>query len=456
MKKALLTASVASMLDNFNRSNIELLLQAGYEVTLATNFRSKEDSSPIWRIRGFMSEMEKRGCRLVQVDFSRKIYNVTGQIKSYRQVKALASGGFDLVHCNSPICAALTRLAFRHKRKPARQAPGPRLHEGRTETVWQRSDHTAAEQQTIRNKIDDREKKQNHAFCGTRVIYTAHGFHFFEGSPLKNWLLYFPVEWVCSHWTDILNTVNAEDFQRAQKRLKADQVVRLPGVGIDLNKFRPGMADRTAVRRKLGIGDREIMLLSVGELISRKNHASVLKALKILEEKKCRAGAAKGAAGALASDVVCPQPRTARSLRYVICGKGEREPELKALAAKLGLAERTLFTGYREDISELCQAADLFVFPSLQEGMPMALMEAIAVNAPVICSDIRGNRELVPERELRFDPKDPGDIARCIERALRAYPLTARKRHLKDIEAYRLERVEEQMRREYALGEGSL
>ena len=182
----LMTASVASMLDNFNRSNINLLLEMGYKVTLAANFDSAEDSSPPARIASFRAEMEALGCRVVQIDFSRKLANISGQIRSFRQLRALAAGqDFALVHCNSPICAAMTRLAFRKKRK---------TH-------------------------------------GTRVIYTAHGFHFFRGAPVKNWLLYFPVEWVCARWTDILNTVNREDYRFAKRWLKAGQVVRLPGVG---------------------------------------------------------------------------------------------------------------------------------------------------------------------------------------------------------------------------------
>ena len=390
-QKALMTASVASMLDNFNRSNIKLLLEAGYEVTLAANFDAVEDSSPLSKLTAFRKEMEALGCRVIQIDFSRKIGNLPRQLKSYRQLKALAKEDFALVHCNSPICAAMTRLAFRKKRKN-----------------------------------------------GTRVIYTAHGFHFFSGAPVRNWVLYFPVEWVCAHWTDILNTINREDYKRARKWLKAKKVVYLPGVGIDLDKFRPGSADREAVRRNLGIRENEKMLLSVGELSKRKNQAAVIRALKILKDDKKRDGTGTQMSGFT-------------DLRYVLCGQGEAEAELKALAEKLGVADQVLFLGYREDVSELCQAADLFVFPSLQEGLPMALLEAIAVKTPVICSDIRGNRELVPEKELRFEPGKPERAAECIFRALKTGPEGSTKWHLRIAERFRIQSVDKKMKEEYLL-----
>ncbi len=406
MKKALLTASMASMLDNFNRSNINLLLEVGYKVTLAANFDASEDSSPLSRLMAFKEEMEAQGCRVIQIDFGRKLSNIFGQLRSYRQLRRLAKEEFDLVHCNSPICAAMTRLVFRKKRK---------TH-------------------------------------GTRVIYTAHGFHFFRGAPVINWLLYFPAEWVCAHWTDILNTVNREDYRFAKRWLKAGRVVRLPGAGIDLEKFKLGSADREAVRRSLGVGEDERLLLSVGELSRRKNQGNVIRALRMLADD---AGTGRSALrpGQQASGSCSVREKPdgrGFGLRYAICGQGEMENELKGLAEKLGLADRVIFLGYREDIAGLCQAADLFVFPSLQEGLPMALMEAIAVKVPVVCSDIRGNRELVGEKKLRFDPKDPEDIAGCIRKALDGDLTETVERHYRTVYGYRIEKIAGKMRREYS------
>lgn len=343
MKRALMIASMASMLDNFNVSNIEILQKLGYEMTLAANFKTEDSNSPE-RVKQFRAEMEKKGCHVIHIDFTRKISNIKGQARSYGQVRKLTAGNYDLVHCHSPICAAITRLAFHKKRKK-------RL----------------------------------------KVIYTAHGFHFYKGAPLINWLLYFPVECVCAHWTDTLITINQEDYQFAKKYLKAKRVEYIPGVGIDLQKFQDGTMDREVKRKSLGVGSEDFMLLSVGELIKRKNHEIVIKAVKGMNNPK---------------------------IKYFICGIGLLEADIKAMIKEWGLEEQVHLLGYRRDISELCQAADLFVFPSLQEGLSVALMEAIAVKTSVICSDIRGNIDLIKDKKFLFNPYEEESVIQCIKTVL--------------------------------------
>ena len=227
----------------------------------------------------------------------------------------------------------------------------------------------------------------------TKVIYTAHGFHFYKGAPVRNWLLYFPVEWICSFWTDVLITINKEDYAFAQKHLHAKKTEYVSGVGIDIKKFSPDMfsdEERLEKRLELGIKKGERLVLSVGELIPRKNHKSVIKALGYLDDSK---------------------------IKYYICGQGELQGYLQKLIEETGLQDRVKLLGYRTDVSQLCVCADLFVFPSLQEGLPVALMEAIASKIPVICSNIRGNRELVESGAL-FDPKETFEIADKIKEYL--------------------------------------
>ena len=161
-KKALCLASMASNLDNFNRNNVKVLQSLGYEVTLASNFHSDEDSNSSEKIAAFVKEMRKANVRIVQINFSRKISNITGQLHSYYQVKKLLSQGFDLIHCHSPICAAITRICARKYQKAGK----------------------------------------------TRVVYTAHGFHFYDGAPKKNWIVYYPIEKFLSRYTDVLITIN--------------------------------------------------------------------------------------------------------------------------------------------------------------------------------------------------------------------------------------------------------
>ena len=341
-KKALFIASVASMLDNFNRENINILLSMGYEVTIASNFHTEEDINSQEKTDGFVSEMRFRGISIVQIDFTRKIRNIRQQAKSAGQVGKLLEQRFDIIHCHSPICAALTRLAYRKCRKE----------------------------------------------YGGRLVYTAHGFHFYKGAPLKNWLLYYPVEWLCSWWTDVLITINKEDYRRAKKKLHAGKTVYVPGVGVDTEKFRPDAVCRERKRAELGLKETDIMLLSVGELSKRKNHGVVIHALHELDNP---------------------------DVKYFICGMGQLEGYLKKTMREVNLENQVNLLGYCTDIAELMQAADIFVFPSRQEGLPVALMEAMASRLPCIVSRIRGNTDLILDSNCLAGSTDAGEWKRMLE-----------------------------------------
>lgn len=246
-------------------------------------------------------------------------------IKAYKMLKKIIDEGhYDIIHCHTPMGACITRLAAIQARKN-----------------------------------------------GSKVIYTAHGFHFYSGAPLVNWLVYYPIEKLLAHKTDVLITINKEDYNRA-KKFKAGRVVYIPGVGIDVTKFCDEQNGRVGKRRELGIKEDEFVLLSVGELIRRKNHQVVLEALAILK-----------------------QDNKLNSIKYIICGSGVLEKELKDLSKSLDVADHVEFLGYRNDINEIYCSADLFVFMSLQEGLPVALMEAMASGLPAICSNIRGNNDLI-------------------------------------------------------------
>lgn len=233
-------------------------------------------------------------------------------IKAYKLLKRLIEEEkFDIIHCHTPVGAMLSRLAARDARKN-----------------------------------------------GTKVIYTAHGFHFYTGAPLINWMLYYPVERWLAHYTDVLITINKEDYERA-KKFKARQVEYIPGVGIDVDKFSPNPCDREKKRQELGINSDDIVLLSVGELIKRKNHEVVLRALANIKNEQFF-----------------------DKIQYLICGSGELETYLKSLTSELGINDHVKFLGYRKDISSICYCSDIFI--SYEEGLPIALMEAMASGLPSI------------------------------------------------------------------------
>lgn len=321
-KQALCIASVASNLDNFNRDNVSILLGLGYEVTLAANFHSKEDINSQEKIDAFAKEMRAEGVHIVHIDFSRSLKKVDMQIKSVFQVKELLKRRYALIHCHSPICSAIVRRAA----------------------------------EVCRRKI------------GTKVVYTAHGFHFYSGAPIKNWLLYYPIEKWMSRYTDILITINREDYQRAKKRFYAKKTVYVPGVGINMEQFHSGLVDKEEKRRKLGLENTDIMLLSVGELNRNKNHAVAIRALAGLDN---------------------------RNLHYFIAGKGNLGGELMELAGRLGISRQVHLLGYRTDVPDLMRASDVYLLPSIREGLNVSLMEAMASGLPCVCSDIRGNRDLI-------------------------------------------------------------
>lgn len=204
---------------------------------------------------------------------------------------------------------------------------------------------------------------------GTKVIYTAHGFHFFKGAPLVNWLAYYPAERWLSRYTDVLITINKEDYESA-KKFKADRIEYVPGVGIDTDKFKSIEVNRTEKRELIGISEDDFMIISVGELNKNKNHQVILRTIAKLRNEK---------------------------IKYVLCGQGPLATELRKLSNELGIENQVKFLGFRKDIAELMSVADLFAFPSYREGLSLSLMEAMASGMPVVCSKIRGNTDLIED-----------------------------------------------------------
>lgn len=354
-KKVLIVASVASMIGQFNIPNIKLLQKLGYDVDVAANFRNgstctNSNVQELVRVLGGMD------VNCYQVGFKRNALDIRAVVSAARKLNDVMEGKV------SPIGTARCRrckgkYSFIHTHSPVGGAVG-------------------------------RLVARKH---GIRAIYTAHGFHFYNGAPLVNWLIYYPIEKALSYITDVLITINKEDYKRAKKYLHAKKTVYVPGVGVDMEKFKSGMADGSKKRRQLGLSEDSIMLLSVGELIPRKNHAAAIRAL---------------------ANLGCPDAQ------YFIIGKGELENSLRGFVQELGLEGRVHLLGFRTDVSELCQAADLFVFPSWQEGLPLALMEAIACRTPVICSAIRGNTDLVHDGRYLFYPGKSGSLESCLSRVL--------------------------------------
>lgn len=227
---------------------------------------------------------------------------------------------------------------------------------------------------------------------GLKVFYTAHGFHFYKGAPKLNWLVFYPVEKFCSYFTDKLITINVEDYELAKNKFHAREVHYVPGVGIDLSRFENVQVDRNVKRREIGVPEDAFLLISVGELSKRKNHSLVLQAMTQMSN----------------SDI-----------HYAIVGKGSLQHDLQNYAKEHGLSDNVHLLGYRKDIAQLYKASDLCCFPSIHEGLPVALMEAMACGLPVVCSRIRGNSDLISENGgALFDPYCADDCQQAIVRVM--------------------------------------
>ena len=206
------------------------------------------------------------------------------------------------------------------------------------------------------------------------IIYTAHGFHFFKGAPLLNWLLFYPAEWLLAPVTDVLITINQEDYARAVKQLHAKRIEYVPGVGINTEKFRDLVIDRAEKRRSLGYGEEDFLALTVAEMTPNKNHITILKAMALLKDRE-----------------------EFQHIHYLICGRGEMWASLEESARELGISDHVNFLGYRTDAPELYKASDLFLFVTFREGLSVALMEAMSSGMPIVCAKIRGNTDLIDE-----------------------------------------------------------
>lgn len=332
VKRALQLASVASMIDQFNIPNIKILQSLGYKVDVAANF-TNPGTITAERAENLKKRLAEMDVRIFDIPIPRSL-NPVAIYTAYKKVKVLLNTeNYSLLHCHSPIGGVIARQTAKYKRKD-----------------------------------------------GLKVIYTAHGFHFYDGAPIKNWLIFYPIEKYFSKYTDVLITINKEDYKRANEKFKAKKTVYIPGVGVDTEKFKPNENGRKKIREELRLNDEKIMLLSVGELNKNKNHEAVIRAIEGMD------------------------------ITYVIVGKGDLSEKLESTAKECNIDLRLI--GFRDDVSDFYDAADIYILPSIREGINVSLMEAMASGLPVTCSNIRGNIDLI--HDCLFSPTNTEEIKKAI------------------------------------------
>ncbi len=330
--KVLFVASIDRHILSFHTPYLKLFKDEGYEVHVASNGTE------------IIPFVDKK----YNVEFERSPFK-TSNIKAYFHLKRIIEeNNYDLIHCHTPMASALTRIAAR-----------------------------AARQKAI------------------KVVYTAHGFHFFKGAPLKNWLIYYPIEKILSKYTDCIITINSEDYKTAiNKNFKARKIVFVNGLGVDLEKYPPRTFEqKSLMREKYCYSQDDFILFFAAELSYRKHQDLLINAVNLLK-------------------------KSIPNIKLLLAGSGPLEKQYKEQTALLGLDSNVKFLGYRKDVKNYLILSDIAVASARQEGLPVNLMEAMATGLPLVVTDARGNRDLVVEGEngLINDLYDQVGFANSIEK----------------------------------------
>lgn len=337
----LIISSVSSLIEQFLLNNIQILKDLGANITIATNF---ETGHFLTNNHGqeLKEKFESENIKCLHIPFTRNPLKKSNYSCKKLVDKLLLENSYDLIDCHSPVGGLISRLSAR--------------------------------------KIKD-----------IKVMYTAHGFHFYKGCPTKNKIIYKNIEKFLARYTDALITMNKEDYFAAQefKLKKNGKVYFINGVGLDITRYVNKDFNIEDKKIELGMNNGDLNLLAIGELIARKNYFTMLEVMTLLPP----------------------------NIRLYICGKGELEDKLKTRVKELKLEDKIIFLGFRNDIPELLHTCDIYIMPSFQEGLPRATMEAMAAGKPVIASSIRGNVDLIDEGKGGFlvNPKDINGFVKAIK-----------------------------------------
>lgn len=317
MKKVLVVTTIGGFLPQFEMNDVHILQEYGAEVHYASNF-----DNTIYQLD--LDELKKMGviCHPIVIEKNPFKWN---NYRAYNQIRRIIDEeNIQVVHCHNPTGGALSRMAaVASRRQP-------------------------------------------------KVIYTAHGLHFYHGARMINWLLFYPVERILAHYTDCLITINKEDRIRTSHFcLKPGGIIRqIHGVGIDLEKFAKKDEKRAYMREKLHIPEGAFHIVTAAELTENKDQATVIKAIASLGDP---------------------------DVYYSLCGKGPTFKKLKQMIKENNLQDRVRLLGYCNNMADVLQSADCFAFPSRREGLGIAAVEALACGIPVIAADNRGTREYMAD-----------------------------------------------------------
>ena len=340
MTRALIVATVPQHLTAFHLPFVEHFRAKGWVVhgmarNITTNPACVDAFDRVW-----------------DAPFSRSPTALSNIVAARRIVQSVvANGEYDIVHVHTPVAAFVVRFALR--KASGRLRP--------------------------------------------KVIYTAHGFHFYHGgNPVRN-LVFRTLERLAGPWTDFLVVMNEEDFQAASRyeMVPADRLSYMPGIGLDLAKYSgesTGTGEVERVRDELGLERDASLFLMVAEFIPRKRHIDVLEAFAGLDTENSY---------------------------LALAGTGKLLKSMQEKAKELGIADNVRWLGFRTDVPDLLRASTALILPSLHEGLPRSLMEALCLGVPCIGSDIRGTRDLLGQgKGMLFSPGNVNELRSAMERII--------------------------------------
>lgn len=310
MKKVLFVATVTSHINAFHIPYLKWFKDQGYEVHVA----SKGNQDIEFCDKHFEIPFER---------FPIKRNN----LKAYKKLKKIIDeNDYKIIHCHTPVGGAIARLAARKARKR-----------------------------------------------GTKVIYTAHGFHFYKGASLTNWIIYYPIEKIMAHFTDCLITINNEDYKIAKKKLKAKRIELVHGVGLNTERFDIEIKneDKITIKKKYNIDNKDIIFTYIAELNKNKNQILLIKAIEKLK-------------------AIYPNIKLILVGSYIKNGFYEEEIRKRDLEKEVILTGRNI-----QDVPVILSITNVYLASSIREGLPVNILEAMYMGLPIIATNNRGHRELI-------------------------------------------------------------
>ena len=345
MKKILYVTTVSSTINAFLVPHIKYLIEQGYKVDVATNITDEVDKSLI-----------DIGVRVFKVDFQRTPISLKNS-RAYKQIREIQKNEkYDMVHVHTPVASFVTRYALR--------------------------------------------KEKN-----LKIIYTCHGFHFYKGGSILNWMLFYPIEYLAARWTDKLITINSEDLEVAKKfKLRNNgSVSKIHGVGIEKEKYVVENFDKSEYRRKLNLENEDFVILVLAELNKNKNHIQLIKAMSKLKDKY-------------------------PNIKALFAGVGPLEEEIKYQIKNYGLENNIQLLGWRNDVKELINSCDVVGLFSKREGLGKCLLEGMICRKAVISTNTRGPKELIvnDENGFLFEIDEHEETIKSIEKIYKDKSLKAK------------------------------